>query len=151
MAVHFKGQFELTLDEKGRVIIPSRLRSKIDPREDGEGFVATAGTAPCLWIFTTAEWEHIYKEMRRFERGSPELHDLQRDFFPQRVFTHLLHEAARIADSDCRGPSGRGWPSSAGQNSRVRPVRPCLGSPLAWAGLASSYWPNQSRSLDPEK
>ena len=83
MAAHFKGQFELTLDDKGRVIIPSRLRSKIDPRADGEGFVATAGTAPCLWIYTAAEWERIFNEMRQFDRGSPELHELQRDYFGQ--------------------------------------------------------------------
>ncbi len=83
MAAHFKGQFDLTLDEKGRVIIPSRLRSRIDPVVDGEGFVATAGTAPCLWIYTTAEWERIFEEMRRHERGSAELHELQRDLFGQ--------------------------------------------------------------------
>ncbi|MEC9476414.1 MAG: division/cell wall cluster transcriptional repressor MraZ [Planctomycetota bacterium] len=83
MAVHFKGQFELTLDDKGRVIVPSRLRSRIDPRADGEGFVITAGTTPCLWIYTQAEWDRIHNELRRFERGSPELHELQRDFFGQ--------------------------------------------------------------------
>ncbi|MDG1455321.1 MAG: division/cell wall cluster transcriptional repressor MraZ [Planctomycetota bacterium] len=81
MAAHFKGQFELTLDDKGRVIIPSRLRAKIDPRCDGEGFVATAGTAPCLWIYTTAEWDRISEETRKYARGSAELHELQRYLF----------------------------------------------------------------------
>ncbi|MEE2890253.1 MAG: division/cell wall cluster transcriptional repressor MraZ [Planctomycetota bacterium] len=83
MAAHFMGQFGLTLDDKGRVIVPSRLRSKVDPRVDGEGFVATAGTTPCLWIYTQAEWDRISADMRRFERGSSELHELQRDFFGQ--------------------------------------------------------------------
>lgn len=83
MAAHFMGQFGLTLDDKGRVIVPSRLRSKVDPRVDGEGFVATAGTTPCLWIYTQAEWERICADMRGFERGSSALHELQRDFFGQ--------------------------------------------------------------------
>ncbi|MGE4619089.1 MAG: division/cell wall cluster transcriptional repressor MraZ [Planctomycetota bacterium] len=102
MTAHFKGQFELTLDDKGRVIVPSRLRAKVDSRSDGEGFVATAGTAPCLWIYTQAEWERIHSELRRFERGSPELHELQRDFFgqaedltPDRQGRVLLNERLR--------------------------------------------------------
>ncbi len=102
MTAHFKGQFELTLDDKGRVIIPSRLRTKIDPRFDGEGFVATAGTAPCLWVYTSAEWDRISEEVRRYDRGSAELHELQRDLFgraedlsPDRQGRVLLNDRLR--------------------------------------------------------
>jgi MraZ protein len=47
-----KGQYSITLDEKGRIVFPSRLRSGL-----AEPVVMiTHGMDKCLWIFSSAEW-----------------------------------------------------------------------------------------------
>lgn len=35
----FIGEFELTLDDKNRLLIPSEIRSQLDAKRDGEAFV----------------------------------------------------------------------------------------------------------------
>ena len=49
------GEYRASLDEKGRILIPSKIRSEID----GAGLVVTRGVDPCLWLFPTEEWKRI--------------------------------------------------------------------------------------------
>ncbi|RKX77403.1 MAG: cell division/cell wall cluster transcriptional repressor MraZ [Spirochaetes bacterium] len=49
------GEFKNSLDEKGRILIPSRLRSAIT----GNVMVLTRGVDRCLWLFPPEEWKHI--------------------------------------------------------------------------------------------
>lgn len=46
------GQYKSTLDEKGRILIPSRLRADIP----GATLVVTAGIDCCLWAFLPEDW-----------------------------------------------------------------------------------------------
>ncbi len=43
------------MDDKGRFLIPSRIRSEIE----GSGLVITRAVEKCLWIFTPEEWDKI--------------------------------------------------------------------------------------------
>ena len=78
MTARFMGQYEHTLDEKERVIIPAKLREVINPEVDGEGFVITAGPEDCLHLYTEAEWNHINEGMDRGPRGLPDFRQFQR-------------------------------------------------------------------------
>ncbi len=49
------GESRNTLDEKGRILIPSRLRSGIS----GNILVVTKGIDRCLWLFSPEEWKRI--------------------------------------------------------------------------------------------
>ena len=55
----FMGEFNHTIDAKGRLIIPSRFREEL-----GQEFVMTKGLDGCLFVFPQNEWElsliHIY-------------------------------------------------------------------------------------------
>ncbi len=47
------GEFRNTLDEKGRISLPARLRGAL-----GEsGLVLTQGMDSCLWLFSRDQWE----------------------------------------------------------------------------------------------
>lgn len=46
------GEFHIALDEKGRLLIPSRIRSEVR----GNSLVVTRGIDRCLWIFAPQEW-----------------------------------------------------------------------------------------------
>lgn len=73
-AMHmFMGEYNHTLDAKGRLIIPSKFREVL-----GDGFVVTKGMDGCLFVFTDSEWQAfaeklhtlpmIDKEARQFTR-----------------------------------------------------------------------------------
>ena len=45
------GEYEHSLDVKGRLIMPSKLREDI-----GEKFIITKGLDGCLFVFSQTEW-----------------------------------------------------------------------------------------------
>jgi len=49
------GEYRNTLDEKGRLLIPSRIRTEIP----GNLLVITQGVDKCLWLFPPEEWKRI--------------------------------------------------------------------------------------------
>lgn len=55
------GEFEHSLDNKGRLIMPAKLRDDI-----GENFVVTKGLDGCLFVYPKDEWNNIankYKDL----------------------------------------------------------------------------------------
>ena len=52
----FTGEFFHSLDEKGRVNFPAKLREEL-----GEQFVITKGLDGCLSAYSMEKWEHISK------------------------------------------------------------------------------------------
>jgi MraZ protein len=49
------GEYRNTLDEKGRILFPSRLRTALT----GNILIATQGLDRCLWLFTPEEWDDL--------------------------------------------------------------------------------------------
>lgn len=55
----FMGEYNHTIDAKGRLIIPARFREIL-----GERFVLTKGLDGCLSIYPIEEWETFEKKLR---------------------------------------------------------------------------------------
>ncbi len=49
------GEFRITIDEKGRILIPGKLRSAIG----GESLYVTKGLENCLWLMLPAHFEKL--------------------------------------------------------------------------------------------
>ena len=47
----FLGDFPHTLDDKGRLIMPSKFRNEL-----GANFIVTRGLEGCLFVFTEQKW-----------------------------------------------------------------------------------------------
>jgi MraZ protein len=47
------GEYRNTLDEKGRIMFPVRLRSEID----SSALIITRGIDRCLWLFSPEQWK----------------------------------------------------------------------------------------------
>ena len=58
----FKGQFTYSLDSKGRVSIPSKLRKFISS-EANDTIVMTTGTVKCIDIYPLDEWQKFEARM----------------------------------------------------------------------------------------
>ncbi|GAB4437934.1 MAG: division/cell wall cluster transcriptional repressor MraZ [Chloroflexi bacterium OHK40] len=72
----FLGEFEHTIDDKGRVAIPARFREEL-----GERFVVTKGFDPCLQAFPMSYWAQLTEKVNRLPIGSPEARNFRRILF----------------------------------------------------------------------
>ena len=57
----FMGEYNHTIDEKGRMIIPSKFRDAL-----GASFVITRGMDGCIYAYPDEEW--VNKDARKFAR-----------------------------------------------------------------------------------
>ncbi|MBN2652368.1 MAG: division/cell wall cluster transcriptional repressor MraZ [Spirochaetales bacterium] len=53
------GQYSNTFDEKGRLLIPSKIRNELA----GDKVIVTSGVDKCLWVYHPAEWEKVVGEI----------------------------------------------------------------------------------------
>jgi MraZ protein len=54
------GEFRAALDDKGRLLIPTKLRSEIA----GDTVILTKGIDRCLWLFSNPKWEIFSKTVQ---------------------------------------------------------------------------------------
>ena len=57
--IMFMGEYHHTIDEKGRIIIPSKLRDEL-----GEEFIVTKGLDGCLFVYPKDEWNNVAKKYK---------------------------------------------------------------------------------------
>ena len=55
----FMGEFHHNIDEKGRLIIPSKFRNDL-----GKKFIVTRGIEKCLFIYSLDEWNNIVSKLK---------------------------------------------------------------------------------------
>lgn len=70
----FMGQYEHTIDTKGRIIIPAKYRSEL-----GDTFVITKGLDGCLFIYPSQEWQDFVDKLRALS-SSQNTRRIQRQF-----------------------------------------------------------------------
>lgn len=56
----FLGEYEHSIDDKGRLTIPARFRDELEG-----GVVITRGLDGCLWAFSRSEWEALAEKISR--------------------------------------------------------------------------------------
>jgi MraZ protein len=70
----FMGEFDHTIDAKGRIIIPAKFREDL-----GEQFVLTLGLDGCLFAYPNDEWQVFIEKLKTLP-GTKEARKLQRYF-----------------------------------------------------------------------
>ena len=70
----FMGEYNHTIDAKGRIIVPSKFRDSL-----GEHFVVTVGLDGCLFVYPNEEWQHFVEQLKNLP-GNKEARQLQRYF-----------------------------------------------------------------------
>ena len=55
----FMGEFHHNIDEKGRLIIPSKFRNEL-----GSKFILTRGIEKCLFVYSIDEWNNMIEKLK---------------------------------------------------------------------------------------
>ena len=59
LKLEFGGEFNINLDEKGRIMLPVKLRSAVY----GNTLKLTKGVDNCLWLFPIDEWQKFSQQV----------------------------------------------------------------------------------------
>ena len=70
------GEYNHSLDAKGRVILPADFRSEM-----GDSFIITKGLDSCLFIYPQSEWEQLSVKLRQLPLAKTEARAFVRFFF----------------------------------------------------------------------
>ncbi len=84
----FLGEFEHSMDDKGRVAIPARFREELS-----EGMVFTRGFDLCLQAFPRQVWQQLAQKVSNLSLSSPEARSLR----------HILFSNAAEVEVDRQG------------------------------------------------
>ena len=82
------GEYHHNLDDKKRLIIPSKFREEI-----GEKFVVTRGLDGCLFVYSLNEWEKIINKLKTLPFTKKDA----------RTFMRFFLSAASICEFDKQG------------------------------------------------
>ena len=82
------GEYRHNLDEKGRIIIPSKIRGEL-----GNNVVITRGLDGCLFVYSLVEWEKIIAKLKSLPFTKKDA----------RIFTRFFLSAATVCEFDKQG------------------------------------------------
>jgi MraZ protein len=66
----FKGSYDYSVDNKGRINIPARLRKYVSP-EANDTFIITRGYEQCLFVYPLDEWNKLEQSIRDLSPTNP--------------------------------------------------------------------------------
>lgn len=84
----FIGEYEYSLDKKGRVAIPAKFRANL-----ASGCVVTRGIDNCLFLYPKEEWEKLAKKLANLPISQSN----------SRAFTRLMLAGAMDVEMDKQG------------------------------------------------
>ncbi len=72
----FLGEYQHSLDSKGRITIPAKLREQL-----GDRFVVTKGLENCIFLYPLREWQTIENKLRTLPFTRADVRSFARFFF----------------------------------------------------------------------
>lgn len=84
----FLGEYQHTLDSKGRLILPSAFREQLS-----DGLVMTVGVDNCLTVHPQAEWENVLSGLRNLRTTDRR----------ERMFARMMTSSAHAEELDKQG------------------------------------------------
>ena len=91
------GEFNHSIDSKGRLIIPSKLRDSL-----GEHFVITKGMDGCLFLYPENEWEAFEEKLRTLPLTNKKARDFKRFFLGSAVEGEIDKQGRVLLSSSLR-------------------------------------------------
>ena len=76
----FTGEYNHTIDKKGRMIIPNKFRAYL-----GESFVVTKGLDNCLEIYDKDTWTTFEEKINALPYSNPDAREFKRLFIGKKI------------------------------------------------------------------
>ncbi len=119
----FLGEFDHTVDGKGRVSLPAKFRPALD-----EGLVVTPGLDGCLFIFTFTDFQVLGNRVSDLPLTLPGRRDFERMLFARAVHLSLDKQGRILLPQGLRKLAGLdGNVVVVGVNTRIE-----IWSQVAW-------------------
>jgi MraZ protein len=93
----FLGEYEHTIDSKGRMAVPARFRGQLD-----RGAVISKGMGTCLSVYTMERWEEKSAELVAGKTNG-EIRDFERLIYPSASEVELDGQGRMIIPAKLRG------------------------------------------------
>jgi MraZ protein len=81
----FLGEFEATLDPKGRFLLPAGFKKQL-PEEDQGRFVINRGFEQCLALYPEKNWQPLFADISRLNDFDPKVREFRRYFLNGATF-----------------------------------------------------------------
>lgn len=91
------GEYEHSLDTKGRLIMPAKLRDDI-----GEKFIITKGLDGCLFAFSIEEWNNFEQKLRTLPISNKDARAFSRFFFAGAMDCEIDKQGRFLISSNLR-------------------------------------------------
>ena len=91
------GEYEHSLDAKGRLIMPAKLREDI-----GEKFIITKGLDGCLFAFSLKEWQNFEQKLRTLPISNKDARAFSRFFFAGAIDCEIDKQGRFLISSNLR-------------------------------------------------
>ena len=86
--IGFLGEYEATLDSKGRFLLPAGFKRQL-PEEENTQFVINRGFEKCLTLYPMKSWEPIFNEISKLNDFDPKAREFRRYFLNGAILTEL--------------------------------------------------------------
>lgn len=93
----FLGKYQHSLDAKGRVTIPAKLRELL-----GDRFIATRGLDNCIFLYPLDEWQNIEDKMRTLPFTRADVRSFMRKFLSAASELELDKQGRTVLPSNLR-------------------------------------------------
>ena len=74
----FRGAAKITLDDKGRLVLPTRYRERVLERSKGQLIATVDRDGDCLLIYPLNDWEELERKLMELPNLHPQVRRLQR-------------------------------------------------------------------------
>lgn len=77
--IGFLGEYEATVDPKGRFLLPAAIRKRL-PEGSTQEFVINRGFEKCLTLYPIANWNPLFEELSKLNDFDPKVREFRRYF-----------------------------------------------------------------------
>ncbi len=97
----FYGEFQHTVDPKGRIIVPASFREELDVK-----FMIAKGLEGCLFIFSMPRWNSLVEKLETLPLSNTKARDFSRFFFSSAAQCQIDGHYRILVPADLRAHAG---------------------------------------------
>lgn len=101
----FLGEYEATLDTKGRFLLPAGFKKQLS-EEAGNQFVINRGFEKCLTLYPMKSWEPIFAELGKLNDFDPKVREFRRYFMNGATVLELDSAGRLLVPSNLKEHAG---------------------------------------------